>query len=56
MTGGVRPRRGGRIGTAIAVGSVLAPLVMKGVEAVKKDLLKKTTITLTGEMIFRQLK
>ena len=37
MTGGVRPRRGpGRIGTAIAVGSALAPLLMKGYQAIKK--------------------
>ena len=42
MTGGVRPRRGGgRIGTAIAVGTVLAPLVMKGVEAVKRRFTKE---------------
>ena len=39
MTGGVRPRRGpGRIGTAIAVGSALAPLLMKGYQAIKKRL------------------
>jgi len=42
MTGGVRLRRGpGRIGTAIAVGSALAPLVMKGVEAVKQRFTKE---------------
>ena len=39
MTGGVRPRRGpGRIGTAIAVGSALSPLLMKGYQAIKKRL------------------
>ena len=42
MTGGVRPRRGlGRIGTAIAVGATLAPLVKKGVEAVRQRFTKE---------------
>jgi hypothetical protein len=36
MRGGVRPRGRGRIGTAIAVGSALAPLLMKGYQAIKK--------------------
>ena len=42
MGGKVRPRgRGGKIGAAIAAGSVLAPLVLKGVDAIKNRMQKE---------------